>query len=217
MNAVDGLRDVRHCNLVGVALEDVERDAGQQSIAHGGLLREVVLRRKFRALAVPRSPLVDDELYTVIGISHGAPVVRNDSFHEASAREEVVKFAITELERISRRELRRAARGVVVDGEPPKARPLGIRVQRLEEPPGPADVVSVWTNGHESQRSVFAVARCPRGIPTKDRGILLRCEVASATPALVADSPVLHVEGLAVTVGGALRCKSVGNRSRGGI
>ncbi len=62
VNAVDGLRDGGDGDLVGVALEDVEGDAGEEGVAHGGLLREVVLRGELGALAVPGSPLVDDEL-----------------------------------------------------------------------------------------------------------------------------------------------------------
>ena len=62
VDAVDGLGDVGDGDLVGVALEDVEGDAGEQGIAHGGLLGEVVLGGELGALAVPGAPLVDDEL-----------------------------------------------------------------------------------------------------------------------------------------------------------
>src|SRR5579871_975962 len=53
VDAVDRLRDVGDGDLLGVALEDVERDAGKQRIAHGRLLGEVVLRRELGTLAVP--------------------------------------------------------------------------------------------------------------------------------------------------------------------
>jgi hypothetical protein len=45
VEAVDGLCNGGDGDLFGMALKDVECDAGQQRIAHGGLLGEVVLGR----------------------------------------------------------------------------------------------------------------------------------------------------------------------------
>jgi hypothetical protein len=67
VDAVDGLGDGGDGDLVCVALEDVEGDAGEQGVAHGGLLGEVVLGGELGSLAVPGAPLVDDELYTGLG------------------------------------------------------------------------------------------------------------------------------------------------------
>ena len=61
VNAVNGLGDGGDAHLVCMAMEDVEGDAGEQSVTHSGLLREVVLGGELGAFAVPRAPLVNDE------------------------------------------------------------------------------------------------------------------------------------------------------------
>ncbi len=59
VEAVDGLGDGGDGDLVGVTLEDVEGDAGEERVAHGGLLREVIFGGELGGLAVPGAPLVD--------------------------------------------------------------------------------------------------------------------------------------------------------------
>ena len=94
VDAIDGLRDGGHGDLVRVALEDVQRDAGQQGVAHGGLLRQVVLGAERGALAVPCAPLVHHQLDVVLaglrGFSDCGPVVGDDALHDAGAGQQVV-------------------------------------------------------------------------------------------------------------------------------
>src|ERR1700749_3202897 len=118
MDAVDGLRDGSNGNLFGVALKDVEGDAGQQRIAHGGLLGEVVLGREFGAFAIPCSPLIDDELHfgLAFGGAHGVPVVGDDALHDAAPREQIVVVVAVEVQSVAGGKLGRAAGRVVVDG-----------------------------------------------------------------------------------------------------
>ena len=110
VDAVDGLRDGGDGDLVRVALEDVQRDAGQQRVAHGGLLRQVVSVAERCALAVPRAPLVHHQLDGVLaglrGLRDGGPVAGDDALHETGAGQQVVVVVRVELERVPGGELR---------------------------------------------------------------------------------------------------------------
>ncbi len=57
---VDELRNVRHSDFVGVAVECVQGESGEHSIAHRRLLAKQVRRVHLRSLLVPRAPLIDD-------------------------------------------------------------------------------------------------------------------------------------------------------------
>src|SRR5206468_9373516 len=110
----DGLCDGGHGDFVGMALKNVECDAGQKGIAHGGLLREVVLGRKLGALAVPPAPLVDDELHLrlAFGGAHGVPVVGDNALHDAAPSEQIVVVVAVEVQSVASRKLSWAPRGV---------------------------------------------------------------------------------------------------------
>ena len=218
VDAVDGLCDVGDGDLVGVALEDVQGDAGEECVAHGGLLGEVVVGAEFGALAVPGAPLVDDEFHLGLagGVAHGGPVVGDDTLHDGAAGKEVVEVVGVEVEGVAGGELGGAAGGVVVDGESPEVAALGVLVEGVEEAAGPVGVVSVGAYGDEAE-GVFAVGGRPGGEAAEHGGVLFRGEVATATPGLVAYAPEVDVEGLGVTVGGALCGEGVGSGFGGGV
>src|SRR5438445_281189 len=113
-----------------MALKDVECDAGQKGIAHGGLLREVVLGRKLGALAVPPTPLVDDELHLrlAFGGAHGVPVVGDNALHDAAPSEQIVVVVAVKGQSVASRKLSWAPRGVVVDRKSPKVAALRIGI-----------------------------------------------------------------------------------------
>ena len=220
VDAVDGLGDGGDGDLVGVALEDVEGDAGEQGIAHGGLLGEVVAGAERGSFAVPGAPFVDDELDVGLtglgGLRHGGPVVGDDFFHDAGAGEEVVVIVGIEGEGVAFGEGGGTAGGVVVDAEAEEVTALGVGVEGLEETAGPVDVVAVGADGDEAER-IAGVAGSPGGEAAEHGGVLLGDEVAAAAPTLVADSPEVDVEGVGVAVGCALGGERVGRVGGGRV
>ena len=220
VDAVDRLRHVGHSHLVRMLLEDVQRDAGQQRVAHGGLLRQVVLRAELRALAVPRTPLVHHQLHLrlarLLRVAHGRVVVSHHPLHDAGARQQIVELVRAELQRIALRKRRRAAGGVVVHRQAEQMPPLRIGVERLEQPPCPVHVVAVGADGDKARRHT-GEARRPCGKAAEHGRILLRHQVAAAAPALVAHAPQVHVERLGIAIGRALRRQRIVYRLRGGV
>ena len=73
-------------------LEDVERQPGQQRIAHRGLLPEEMRGGNCGARAVPRAPLVDDQLHAMLPIDlrHHVPVIRDEGLHPVGFVQELV-------------------------------------------------------------------------------------------------------------------------------
>lgn len=57
-----------------MAVEDVQRQPGEQRVAHRRLLPEQVAGMNLCALTVPGAPLVDDELHLMaaIQLAHGS-------------------------------------------------------------------------------------------------------------------------------------------------
>src|SRR5580658_3413238 len=93
---------------------------------------------------------------------------------------------------------------------------LRIRVKRLEEASRPVDVIAVRTDSNEAQR-LFTVARGPGSVAPKLRGILFGAHIATASPALIADAPQIHVEGFPVSIRSALRRECVRLSLGGGV
>lgn len=121
VDAIDRLGDVGHGDFISVALKDVERNPGEEGIAHGGLLGEVIGGAEFGSLAIPGAPFIDHQLYLVLPaeLLDGSEMVGNNALHDGAAREQVVVGARVEIEGVASGELRGAARGVVMDGESP--------------------------------------------------------------------------------------------------
>ena len=117
LEAVDRLGNGSDGDLVSVALKNVEGNGGEQRIAHGGLLRDVVLGTESGVLVVPGSPLVDDELHVGLAgtlwlaghIAHGSPVVGDNFFHERAAGKQVVVLIVSKVKRIALGKFLRAA------------------------------------------------------------------------------------------------------------
>ena len=120
--------------LSALTLENVEGNGGKKRIAHSGLLREVVLRSERRALAVPGSPFVDDELDPRLAgtpgltgnVAHRRPVVGDDLLHQRAAGEQIVVLVFAELKGVASGEAGGAARRVVVDRESPQVAALRV-------------------------------------------------------------------------------------------
>src|ERR1700692_4279943 len=82
----------------------------------------------------------------------------------------------------------------------------------VEEAVRPINIVTVGPRRDELQ--TYAEAGNPTSIAAKLRRIRLRREVATATPALVANAPKLHVEWFGKSRFGAHLRKSRGSRGR---
>ena len=80
-------------------LEDVERQPRQQRIAHRRLLAEEMRRGDRGARAVPRAPLVDDQLHAMppIDLRHHVPVIRDEGLHPVRFVQELVPLVRREL------------------------------------------------------------------------------------------------------------------------
>ena len=84
----------------------------------------------------------------------------------------------------------------------------------LEEATRPVDVVAIGADGDELQGrrragELVAVGH-PGGVAAELAGVFFGRLIAAAAPALIADAPVLDVEGLGRAVGGALGGEGVG-------
>ncbi len=87
MKAVHELRDVRHRDLVGVAVEGVERESCQHRVANGGLLPEEVGGVHVGGHLVPRAPLVHHQLdpLLAVALAHHLPVAGDERLHQVAA------------------------------------------------------------------------------------------------------------------------------------
>src|SRR6266702_5475712 len=94
--------------------------------------------------------------------------------------------------------------------------PFRVFIEHLEEARRPIDIVSIRTDRNKAQR-IFTVTWNPRSVTTVGGGILLGRHVAAATPALIAHSPKVNVEGLAVTIRGAQSRQSISLWRCGGV
>ena len=116
VDAVDGLGDVGHGDLVGVAVEDVEGERGVQRVTQGERLAEQVVGRDLFADGIPDAPLVYHKLGVMLGIvfGHDGPVLFDDGFDTGAFAQNVKPAAGVEGGDAL---LGFAEVGVVVDGE----------------------------------------------------------------------------------------------------
>ena len=213
MEAVDGLSEVGHLDLAGVAVEDVEGHRRVQGVPQRDRLAEDVVGAELGAAAVPVAPFVDDEPGAVRGIvpAHDGPVVVDDVLDVSALVQHRVPAPRVEPGAVFGR---LTEVGVVVQGEAvdPDAQ-AAHALQAAEEVLGPADVsvggVPAGSGRHEERAQVDGKLRDE---PAVFGGVFTAGHVAAAAPRLVADAPVLDVEGLPVAVGRAL----VGEGERSG-
>jgi hypothetical protein len=102
-----------------------------------------------------------------------------------------------------------------MDRESPEVAAFGIRVQGFEEARRPIDVVAIGADSHEAKR--VAITWNPGCVAAVCSCVLFRRHVAATTPALVADSPEVDVEGFAVAIRGAQGGESIGLGGSGGV
>ena len=102
VDVIDELRCVRHRHFVGVAVEDIECDARNESVAKRGEVCEKVTGIDAWISFVPSTPLVDDELYTVfrIDLPHDLPMIPDEFLHAISFGEELVPAVRGEMNRV---------------------------------------------------------------------------------------------------------------------
>ena len=103
MDVIDQLRGVRHDHFLRMAVEDVQRDAGDQRIAKSRVVSPKVTGMDARVCFVPRAPFVDNKLdhMLLVDLAHDLPVIANQLLHATGARQQPVPFRIAELGRLA--------------------------------------------------------------------------------------------------------------------
>src|ERR1700735_511691 len=98
MDAINGLRHIRHHNLVRVPVKDVERDGRMERIPKRERLAEQISGTDFLPAPVPHTPLVDHQLSVVFGIvfSDRLPMLLDDSLGPQTFADYVVPSASVE-------------------------------------------------------------------------------------------------------------------------
>jgi len=88
---VDRLGEVGHEDFVGVRVEDVERDGGDQRVAERVLLPEV-FRVSSRRRRVPGAPFVNDEFDAALGVEvvENLTLLKDQRFHRGAVQEQFV-------------------------------------------------------------------------------------------------------------------------------
>src|ERR1035438_5445821 len=86
------------------------------------------------------------------------------------------------------------------------------RMEFFEETMRPVDVVAVWSRADQLQAD--PEVGNPVGVAAKLRRILFGSKVAAASPAFVADAPVLHAERLGKSRCGAHVCQRCASSGR---
>jgi len=202
---VDHLRDVAHVQLVGLAIEDVQAQAGRHRAAHGGLLPQSAVAILVRfGDAIPDAPFIQeqaDAAAMVIAIEQrslfddGLFHVREDSqLSHGGLRRVFERSVVAVYVIVNRVAIGQAAAGHRVHES---ARPFGVVAAG-------AAANQVWLSAAERARVTGVAAELGAGA--------IRPVIAAAAPCLVAHAPILHVEWLGRAVGGAL----VGKRAAGG-
>jgi hypothetical protein len=92
VEAVDELCAIGHSHLLRMAIEKIERHPGENGIAQCGHLFEEVAGSGFRAGAVSRAPLVDDQFDAMRGVefAHNLPVFVDQRFHAIAFAQQFV-------------------------------------------------------------------------------------------------------------------------------
>ena len=77
VNVIDQLSGVCHGDLIGVAIENVEGNAGNQRIAESRPVGEQIARVNGWIRIVPGAPFVDHELHAMLSVdlAHDLPVI----------------------------------------------------------------------------------------------------------------------------------------------
>ena len=195
---VDRLREVRHDDAPGVAVENVQRQRRDHRVAHGVLLIEEAGVRAGLDV-VPAAPFVDDQADAVLGVVavHNGQMAADEVVHVCGLAH---RFGIQ-----IRAEIRRAALILPRAGD-------GVVVQRdrVHEAPrvfhqnfGPVPVVHACAAG-DAVEPVLAVIAAVGLIAAVDVGVIFGAHVAAAAPAFVAYAPVADVERRVVPVRAAL-------------
>ena len=143
-------------DLVGVAVEDVEREAGQQRVAHGGVLTECV-RGGPRCRACTRRPTRPRPASRggYVELAHGLPMPGDERRPSVGVAEQLVVLVGGELTAgplpASSRSWCRLRFQRSSGRESPEVPPSGLPSQLREEAPGPVEVVAVGAGGDEAQ------------------------------------------------------------------
>src|SRR5215475_13965008 len=104
VDAIDGLSHISHGDLVRVAVEDVEGQAGMNGVAEGNRLAQDVGWSDLRAGGVPHAPLIDDELGAMrrIKLPQLVPVVFDHFLQAHTAQEHFIPLRSFEVSGLQR-------------------------------------------------------------------------------------------------------------------
>ena len=179
-----------------MTVEDVERDGGHQSVAHGVLLiEEAGVRAGFHV--VPGAPLVDDQTDAAFRIvaAHDSEMVFNQFIHPQCVAQRRPVFGL----------LKTGGRAFVVPGERAgtgiivQADGVGIFAGNRHDLVRPLIVVHIRAAGNLEDLVVAVVAHV--GCVTAELiGVELRTHIAAAAPVLIADTEIGQLPGFLTAV-----------------
>src|SRR5215831_16968230 len=195
-----------------MTIEDVESHAAKHRIAQCGHLLENIAGGCFRSRFVPGTPFIDHQLdmTLLIKLAHYMPMTLDESFHALAFAQQLIPVDRIKVERIALAFFpilsAPAAQvpGIVMKSHAINSAQLfGTLAHNLfQEAASPLPVIDVWTRSDEQQ--LLSPTRHPSRIPAKFNRVFLRCEIPTASPRLVTDSPKLHTKGIPITGGRTL-------------
>ena len=190
VQVVAKLCDVRHSDLIAVVVEYIERERGNDRVAHRALLlEEIITLAGARSVGMPAAPLVNDELEVMSSAvsADDAPISENDLLHSVSLNHHRVPLFVRKRERISR------SAAVVVHS---KAGGLIVDVRYCAVSP----IVFHSVRAASVKLDVTRHVLHDRRVSTALVSIKLGAHMSAAAPILVAHTPERNVKRLGMSV-----------------
>ena len=99
VQAIDKLGAIGHCDFFRMAIEDVERHSAEHSVAQSRSLFECIARSRFAARAIPRTPLIHDQLHMMMAINFtkDLPMAGYQTLHALAFAEQFIPIHGLEL------------------------------------------------------------------------------------------------------------------------
>ncbi len=194
------LGDVGHLHAVGVAVENVEAQCGNKSVAESVLLIEVTLDSA-GLLIPPCAPFVDQKSHFLARVvdSHDRIVALDHFLDLETLAHGPIEILISEFCG------RALAAGPSGDGVVVEREGIHVAAGVLHQHVGPAIVIVACARGYLIELVAVEIAAVGL-IAAILVGIRFRCEVAATSPALVAHAEVFELPRFLTAVELALRC-----------
>src|SRR5450631_3259060 len=207
MDAIDGLRHIRHRNLIRVPVKDVERDGRMERIPKRERLAEQIRRTDFLPAPVPDTPLVDHQLSVVLGIvfADRLPMLLDDSLGPQAFADHVVPStsversyflgAVSKVCVVVHRQTIYPRVVTVLHGVKEACRPPKVEIFRMT------------ARADRDQKRLWVVRWKLGDEPPVQRGILGGSHISTTTPRFVANTPETNPEWLFISVFRSLGCQ----------